>query len=249
MWVGGSVGWGLPGPSVPHGSSCNGLLYTAPPVCAQVAAIKTAVETREGVALIRGPPGTGKTRTLVGLMSALAAQAGAAPVGPGGSRVMRILVCAPSNTATDEIALRLMDTRLPTGERLAVVRLGLREKVHPKVRQSIYIDTLVDARMGTRKEDLEELTTRIQVWGPEGPWVWPDEALSGQSFEWLQASCVRPRYMTSVVFSVGPGQLLNQLLGGWRAGSLGEEVVGPPHGADGRTNTGRRPTNGRSGRL
>lgn len=41
------------------------------------------------------------------------------------------------NTATDEIALRLLDTRLPNGKTLNVVRMGLREKVHPRVRDTV----------------------------------------------------------------------------------------------------------------
>jgi len=55
-----------------------------------------------GVALLHGPPGTGKTRTLVGAVSALLLC----------KPQPRILVCTPSNAAIDELATRLAAGRL-----------------------------------------------------------------------------------------------------------------------------------------
>ena len=83
------------------------------------------MQRHEGLTLIRGPPGTGKTRTIVGLLLALCDAQAQRPAG----RAVRILVCTPSNTATDEIALRLLDTRLLSGQALNVVRTGVEEKV------------------------------------------------------------------------------------------------------------------------
>ena len=56
--------------------------------------------------LIQGPPGTGKTHTIVGLLSML--------VHCG---VNRVLVCAPSNTAVDEIVERVADKQLFDGKK------------------------------------------------------------------------------------------------------------------------------------
>ena len=69
---------------------------------------------------MQGPPGTGKTSTIVALVSAfLSLQAGKGltlpeklPRGPKGQapatmRRRRILVCAQSNAAADELTLRL----------------------------------------------------------------------------------------------------------------------------------------------
>ncbi len=69
---------------------------------------------------MQGPPGTGKTSTIVALVSAfLSLQAGEAPAlpeklskgtrgqGPAAAGRRRVLVCAQSNAAADELTLRL----------------------------------------------------------------------------------------------------------------------------------------------
>ncbi|OSX80970.1 hypothetical protein BU14_0031s0139 [Porphyra umbilicalis] len=74
---------------------------------------------RDGFTLIQGPPGTGKTSTIIALLSALLADklSGDAanahipgrPLGGGEARrgAARVLVCAPSNAAVDEILARV----------------------------------------------------------------------------------------------------------------------------------------------
>ena len=66
----------------------------------------------EDVAVIHGPPGTGKTTTLVACAEQLI------------KREKQILVCAPSNTAVDNLALRLHE------KGLKVVRIGNLAKVN-----------------------------------------------------------------------------------------------------------------------
>ena len=106
---------------------------------------------RENIALIQGPPGTGKTSTIIGLVTALLN--GSCPIpGPKGSgvrvqvgkslftaekhmkrvtknqSVCRILVCADSNAAVDELAWRLHKSAIgPDGkiERLKIIRFGM----------------------------------------------------------------------------------------------------------------------------
>lgn len=65
----------------------------------------------EDVAVIHGPPGTGKTTTLVACAQQLI------------KREKQIMVCAPSNTAVDNLALRLHE------QGLNVVRIGNLAKV------------------------------------------------------------------------------------------------------------------------
>lgn len=98
-----------------------------------------------GAVLLQGPPGTGKTSTVLAILSVLLAR----DLGPQSERIhsrmrtfrcasgeklqvevapFRILVCAPSNAAVDELLLRVMDTGLvmPSGGRACprVLRVG-----------------------------------------------------------------------------------------------------------------------------
>ncbi len=78
----------------------------------------------EDVAVIHGPPGTGKTTTMV--------QAIVQTV----KREDRVLVCAPSNAAVDLLTEKL------TGEGLSVVRLG-----HPARVTNVNLDRTIDAQI------------------------------------------------------------------------------------------------------
>jgi ATP-dependent RNA/DNA helicase IGHMBP2 len=91
----------------------------------QRAAVELALGAPE-IALIHGPPGTGKTRTLVEVIRQCVAQG------------ERVLVTAASNTAVDNLAERLM------GQNLPVVRLGHPARVAPEV-ESRSLDALVEA--------------------------------------------------------------------------------------------------------
>lgn len=63
----------------------------------QLVVLDRVVEMPEDdVALIQGPPGTGKTHTITGIISMLL-----------GAGIKKILVCAPSNAAIDEIVSRV----------------------------------------------------------------------------------------------------------------------------------------------
>lgn len=81
------------------------------------------------VFLIEGPPGTGKTRVLSNLVFQLQR-------GSEHQYAQKILVCAPSNTATDVIMGRLLEANetLNGRERLDFIRYGHVAKVNPKVR-------------------------------------------------------------------------------------------------------------------
>ncbi|KAM0332426.1 hypothetical protein ACHAQA_002707 [Verticillium albo-atrum] len=77
-------------------------------------AIRFALASRE-VALIHGPPGTGKTHTLIELILQLV------------RRGLRILVCGPSNISVDNIVERLAPHKVP------LVRLGHPARLLPSV--------------------------------------------------------------------------------------------------------------------
>lgn len=77
-------------------------------------AIRFALASRE-IALIHGPPGTGKTHTLIELILQLL------------RRNQRVLVCGPSNISVDNIAERLAPHKAP------IVRLGHPARLLPSV--------------------------------------------------------------------------------------------------------------------
>ena len=78
------------------------------------------------IALVWGPPGTGKTRTLVEIVRQRVA------------RGERVLCCAPSNTAVDNLGIRLAKTGL------RAVRLGHPARVSPAL-VALTIDAQVEA--------------------------------------------------------------------------------------------------------
>ncbi|KAJ2883040.1 hypothetical protein H4R27_003031 [Coemansia aciculifera] len=79
----------------------------------QKAAVRLAVSAHD-IALIHGPPGTGKTHTIVEVIRQLAA------------RNQRILVCGPSNVSVDNLVERLGRIR-----GLPIVRLGHPARILP----------------------------------------------------------------------------------------------------------------------
>lgn len=93
-------------------------------------AVRLALSARD-VALIHGPPGTGKTRTVVELIRRAV------------RRDQKVLACAPSNLAVDNIFERL----LAFGER--AVRLGHPARVLPELRAHT-LDLLVEEHPDVR---------------------------------------------------------------------------------------------------
>jgi len=103
---------------------------------AQREAVRHALSCRP-VALVHGPPGTGKTRTLVEVVRQAV------------RRGDRVLVTAASNTAVDNLAERLIDAGGGAGDvagttSLSVVRLGHPARVLESV-EGHTLDALVDA--------------------------------------------------------------------------------------------------------
>lgn len=123
----------------------------------QAAAILAAMATR-GFSLIQGPPGTGKTKTILGLIGAFISGRTARPTtirpgenaAPASGATDKILVCAPSNAAVDEIAKRLKDGVYDSEGRKfipKVVRIGAESAIHASV-SDIFLDNLVEKALG-----------------------------------------------------------------------------------------------------
>jgi hypothetical protein len=119
---------------------------------AQRAAIEAALAAHQ-VALIHGPPGTGKTRTLVEVVRQCAA------------RGEQVLATAPSNTAVDNLGVRLAEAGLD------VVRVGHPARVAPAL-EALTVDALVASsdgaalarELGDRAREL-----RKRAFGKRGP--------------------------------------------------------------------------------
>lgn len=86
-----------------------------------------AILSDEKVVTIQGPPGTGKTHTLALAIELLVKQG------------KRVLICAPSNTAVDNLARKLIALDLD------LVRVGNGEKVHEAIKP-YYLDELCSSK-------------------------------------------------------------------------------------------------------
>jgi senataxin len=126
----------------------------------QARAILNAKEN-DGFTLIQGPPGTGKTKTIVAMVGCLLtgvlrSSHGAVPLARPGAGTSngqapskKLLVCAPSNAAVDELVLRLkagVKTMNGTFHKIEVLRLGRSDAINAAVKD-VTLDELVKARM------------------------------------------------------------------------------------------------------
>lgn len=109
----------------------------------QVEAILETFKLCQGIYLLQGPPGTGKTHTIRGILSALNMK----------KKNARILVCAPSNSAIDEIAKRVATEKLfdINGSRIEDIKLVR------IVSQSMNVFDIREAKKPDKKEMPEEV--------------------------------------------------------------------------------------------
>ncbi|KDQ32825.1 hypothetical protein PLEOSDRAFT_1032118 [Pleurotus ostreatus PC15] len=109
----------------------------------QKTAVRFALEAPE-VACIHGPPGTGKTHTLIEIIRQLTS------VSPANPKPQRLLVCGASNLSVDNILERLL--ALPAvekGEKLKVTRVGHPARV--MAHQGV-LETTLDAKAGRSEQ-------------------------------------------------------------------------------------------------
>lgn len=114
----------------------------------------------DGFALIQGPPGTGKTKTILGIVGyvltssstneAHAIQVPGVKSAPAPKKDnKRILICAPSNAAVDELVIRLkqgIKNYRGATFRPKIVRLGRSDAVNSEVKD-ITLEELVDRQL------------------------------------------------------------------------------------------------------
>ncbi|KAI5305347.1 hypothetical protein KEM56_004657 [Ascosphaera pollenicola] len=127
---------------------------------AQAKAVKSALDN-DAFTLIQGPPGSGKTKTICALVGALLSSSlggsGSAVRIPGadfkpathGTNAKKLLICAPSNAAIDELVMRLkaggktLDGR---DHQLNVVRFGRSDAINANV-IDVTLDELVSQKL------------------------------------------------------------------------------------------------------
>ncbi|KAI6114047.1 SEN1 N terminal-domain-containing protein [Pisolithus sp. B1] len=132
----------------------------------QLPSILSSLQT-EGFALIQGPPGTGKTSTICGLVEAflLKRRSPSTSIHVGRSStqadkgpVQKILLCAPSNAAIDEVASRLKEGYRGTHKRgtpIKVVRIGHDRSLDVSV-MDISLDYLVEQKINSDNQALRQ---------------------------------------------------------------------------------------------
>lgn len=137
---------------------------------AQAKAVKSAVDN-DAFTLVQGPPGSGKTKTITAILSevmtrmlntnSVSTRPGGGPAPPPTAK--KILVCAPSNAAVDELVMRFKDgVKMQNGktEKLNVVRFGRSDAINAAVRD-VTLEELVNARlnetMGINENDKENI--------------------------------------------------------------------------------------------
>ena len=135
---------------------------------AQAKAIRSALDN-DAFTLIQGPPGSGKTKTIVAIVGGILSETLTASSTstrisvPKASHDFqsaamtskKLLVCAPSNAAVDELVMRLKDgikTLKGVHKNLNVVRLGRSDAINSAV-VDVTMDELVKQRMGNANGD------------------------------------------------------------------------------------------------
>lgn len=132
---------------------------------AQAKAVKSAIDN-DAFTLIQGPPGSGKTKTIVAIVGALLTDSlrngtgtvinkpQPAGMNPAAARnnlpaPKKLLVCAPSNAAVDELVMRFKEGIKTTNgqhRKISVVRLGRSDAMNINVKD-VTLEQLVNARL------------------------------------------------------------------------------------------------------
>ncbi|ODQ64099.1 P-loop containing nucleoside triphosphate hydrolase protein, partial [Nadsonia fulvescens var. elongata DSM 6958] len=134
----------------------------------QATAILGSISAK-GFSLIQGPPGTGKTKTILGIVGSFltspSTEVNSIEVA-GNSNTLkkdevprRILICAPSNAAVDELVIRLKaGIRDHNGQPFSpkIVRLGRSDAINPNVRE-LTLEELVE-REAAKTETEKNIT-------------------------------------------------------------------------------------------
>ncbi|KAF2027506.1 hypothetical protein EK21DRAFT_71756 [Setomelanomma holmii] len=129
---------------------------------AQAKAIKSAIDN-DAFTLIQGPPGSGKTKTITAIVGAILSDSlrnrGTSITAPVQQRSeaasKKLLVCAPSNAAVDELVMRFKDgIKTLNGEhrKVNIVRLGRSDAINANV-QDVTLEELVSKKLGVSSDN------------------------------------------------------------------------------------------------
>ncbi|EDR24206.1 splicing endonuclease positive effector sen1, putative [Entamoeba dispar SAW760] len=131
----------------------------------QIECINSAL-SKKGFSLIQGPPGTGKTKTLLGILGAIifGKPASINKQGTVKMKHSKILVCAPSNAAVDEIVLRIQNEGILNGngkkQKVNIIRIGNYAGINSKVNE-VLIDTLISNELTKRGFNEQKRTENV----------------------------------------------------------------------------------------
>ncbi|GMM37123.1 putative DNA/RNA helicase [Saccharomycopsis crataegensis] len=143
-------------------SEVNKMISTFKVNESQAAAIIGSVRNK-GFSLIQGPPGTGKTKTILGIVGYILTSNRSSSIITAPqkknhlevSKNQKILICAPSNAAVDELVLRLR-SKIKDSEgndfQPKVVRLGRSDAINSAVKD-LTLEELVDKELGAKQDD------------------------------------------------------------------------------------------------
>ncbi|KAE8150792.1 P-loop containing nucleoside triphosphate hydrolase protein [Aspergillus avenaceus] len=168
----------------------------------QKEAIRFALASRD-IALVHGPPGTGKTHTLIELILQMV------------QRKLRVLVCGPSNISVDNIVERLAPKKVP------VVRIGHPARLLPSVLDhSLEVLTHTSDAAGivrdVRKEiDQKQASIRKTRYGREKRAIYQDLKELRREFRERESKCVdnlvrESNVVLATLHGAGGHQLKNQ---------------------------------------
>lgn len=140
--------------SVPTIVSLNSPHYNTSQYKAIVGANEAMVRNIPKIQLIQGPPGTGKTHTLIGIIKHFYSN------WRDLSRMPKILICAPSNGAIDEVARRLHKEReflkkCAAKRSLRLVRVGHPDHISETVK-GISLEELVETNSNYKVDNLKK---------------------------------------------------------------------------------------------
>jgi senataxin len=125
---------------------------------AQAKAVKSAIDN-DAFTLIQGPPGSGKTKTIVAIVGAILSDSlhqhrttinmpGKGPQSDAAPK--KLLVCAPSNAAVDELVMRFkkgIKTLSGQERKINIVRLGRSDAINSAV-TDVTLEELVNQKLG-----------------------------------------------------------------------------------------------------
>ncbi|KAG1685431.1 hypothetical protein DVH05_008369 [Phytophthora capsici] len=120
----------------------------------QVEAIRFALASKD-LALIHGPPGTGKTTTVVEFILQAVTKFD-----------QKVLVCAPSNIAVDNVLDKLASTCSTLGKKLRLTRVGHPARVLPQILKYC-LDAKIESAEGTEivndiRKEMSAMQTKLQ---------------------------------------------------------------------------------------